>query len=142
MAKWLITEKNSNQRHCRSLKGQGLAQLIVLASYLSDFTHKITECNKQELTSYMCNITYPKFPCRICIKNVSDKDKAVQCDLCELWVHIKCNNLNYLDYRYLQNSDKSWYCTECCSTNFPFNSLSSNKNFLACCTNIDINSTH
>ena len=33
MAKWLITEKNSNQRHCKSLKGQGLAQLIVLASY-------------------------------------------------------------------------------------------------------------
>ena len=23
MAKWLITEKNSNQRHCKSLKGQG-----------------------------------------------------------------------------------------------------------------------
>ena len=68
MAKWLITEKNSNQRHCKSLKGQGLAQLIVLASYLSDFTHKITECSKQELTSYTCNITYPKFPCRICIK--------------------------------------------------------------------------
>ena len=42
----------------------------------------------------MCNITYPKFPCRICGKNASDKDKAVQCELCELWVHIKCNNLN------------------------------------------------
>ena len=90
----------------------------------------------------MCNITYPKFPCRICAKNVSDKDKAIQCDLCKLWVHIICNNLNYLDYRYLQNSNESWYCIECCSTNFPFNSLSSNKNFLACCTNADNNSTH
>ena len=57
MGKWLITEKKSNQRNCKSLKGQGLAKLIVLASYLSDFTHKITECSKQELTSYMCNIT-------------------------------------------------------------------------------------
>ena len=90
----------------------------------------------------MCNITYPKFPCRICEKNVSDKDKAVQCDLCELWVHIKCNNLNYLDYRYLQNSNESWYCIECCSTIFPFNSLLSNKNFLSCCTNTDNNNTH
>ena len=142
MTKWLITEKNSNQRHCKSLKGQGLAQLVVLASYLSDFTHKITECSKQELTSFMCNITYPKFPCRICIKNVSDKDKAVQCDLCELWVHTKCNNLNYLDYRYLQNSNESWYCIECCSTIFPFNSLSSTRNFLACCTNTENNNTH
>ena len=90
----------------------------------------------------MCNITDPKFPCRICVKNVSGKDKTVQCDLCELWVHIKCKNLNYLDYRYLQNSNESWYCIECCSTIFPFNSLSSNKNFLDCCMNTDNNSTH
>ena len=87
----------------------------------------------------MRNIKHPKFPCRICTKNVHDKDKAVQCDLCELWIHIKCNSLNYLDYRYLQNCDKSWYCIECCSTIFPFNSLSSNKKFLACCTSTDNN---
>ena len=86
----------------------------------------------------MCN--YPtKFPCKICTKNVSENIKAVQCDLCELCFHIKCNNLNYLGYRYLQNSNESWYCMECCSTIFPFNSLSSNKNFLACCTNTDNN---
>ena len=91
----------------------------------------------------MCNITYPKFPCRICEKNVSDKDEAVQCDLCGLWVHIivKCNNLNYLDYRNLQNSNESLYCIECCSTIFPFNSLLSNKN-LSCCMNTDNNNTH
>ena len=89
----------------------------------------------------MCNINHPKFPCKICAKNVHDKDKAVQCDLCELWIHIKCNNLNYLDYRYLQNRDEPWYCIECCSTIFSFISLSSNKNFLACCTNTDSNIT-
>ena len=87
----------------------------------------------------MRNIKNPKFPCRICTKNVHDKDKAVQCDLCELSIHIKCNNLNYVDYRYLQNCDESWYCIECCSTIFPFNSLLSNKKFLACCTNTDSN---
>ena len=81
----------------------------------------------------------PKFPSRICTKNVHDKDKAVQCDLCELWIHIKCSNLNHLDYTYLQNCDESWYCIECCSTILPFNSLSSNKKFLACCTNTDSN---
>ena len=89
----------------------------------------------------MCNINHPKFPCKICAKNIQDKDKAVQCDLCELWVHIKCNNLNYLDYRYLQNCDESWYCIEFCSTIFSFNSLSSNKNFLICFTNTYSNIT-
>ena len=86
----------------------------------------------------MCNIIYPKFPCKIYEKNVSDKDKAVQCDLYELWVHIKCNNLNYLDYRYLQNSNEFWYC----STIFSFNSLLCNKNFLSCRMNTDNNNTH
>ena len=85
----------------------------------------------------MRNMKNPKFPCRICTKNVHDKDKAVQCDLCELWIHIKCNNLNYLDYRYLQNCDESWYYIECCSTIFPFNSLSSKK--VMACTNTDSN---
>ena len=89
----------------------------------------------------MCNVNYPNFPCKICTKNVSDKVKAVQCDLCGLWVHIKCNILNYLDYRYLQNGKKFWHCIESLSTIFSFNSLSSNKNFLSCCTNIDNNTT-
>ena len=88
----------------------------------------------------MCNVNYPKFPCKICAKNVHDKDKAFQCDLCEFWIHIKCNNLNYLDYRHLQNCDESWYCIECCCSIFPFNSLSSNKNFLTCCTSADSDS--
>ena len=87
----------------------------------------------------MRSIKNPKFLCRIRTKNVHYKDKAVPCDLCELWIHIKCNNLNYLDYRYLQNCDESWYCIECCSTTFPFNSLSSNKKILACCTNTGSN---
>ena len=90
----------------------------------------------------MCNITYPKCPCRICEKNVSDKDKAVECDLCELWIHIKSKNINYLDYRFLQNSNESLYCIECCSTIFPFHSLLSTKNFFCCCTNTDNNNTH
>ena len=54
---------------------------------------------------------------------------------------LKCKNLNYLDYINLQNCDESWYCIKCCSTIFLFNSLSSKKNFLACCTNTDSNIT-
>ena len=81
------------------------------------------------------NANNPKLPCRTCAKNVRDKDKAVNCNLCEHWIHIKCNNLNYLHYKYLQTCYGPWYCIKCCSKIFPFNSLSSDKNFLACCTN-------
>ena len=68
---------------------------------------------------------------------------AVECDHCELWAHIKCNNLNYLDYRFLQKSSNvSWYCIEFWSTIVPFNPFSSNRNFFACCANTDNNRTH
>ena len=89
----------------------------------------------------MCNINHPKFPYSICAKNVHETDKAVQCDLCEHRIHLKCNKLNFLDYRYLQNSHESWYCVNCCSTIFPFNTLSSKKKVLGCCANSDSNST-
>ena len=90
----------------------------------------------------MCNANYTKFPSRICAKNLHDRDKAAKCDLHEFRIHIKCNNLTYLDYRHLQNCDElqSWYCIECCSRNFPFNSLSSTKNFLARCASTDSDS--
>ena len=89
----------------------------------------------------MCNVNYHKFPWSLCGKNVYDKDKTVQCDLCEFWIHIKCNNLNcYLDYRYLQNCDEFCYCIEFCCTIFSFNSLPNNENVLACCSSSDSDS--
>ena len=60
----------------------------------------------------MFNTSNPKFISRICVENVHDKDKDIQCEVCDIWVHIKCNNLNYLDFRYLQYSGKSWNCIE------------------------------
>ena len=81
------------------------------------------------------NISHLKFPSSICVKNVHDKDKAVHS---KIWIHIKCNNL-ITGYRYLQNCDKFWCSIECCSTILPFNSLSSNKNLLSCCTTTDSN---
>ena len=38
-----------------------------------------------------------KFPSKLCPKNVSDNDNAILCHLCQTWVHIKCNHLNYVD---------------------------------------------
>ena len=46
--------------------------------------------------------TIPKFPCKLCPKNVSNNHNAFLCDFCQAWVHIKCIHLNYIDYKYLQ----------------------------------------
>ena len=74
------------------------------------------------------NIVFPS--CNICEKSVSNKDDAIQCDICQAWIHLKCNKLNHIDYKYLQGSSDPWFCLYCCSTIFPFGLLS-NKEFLS-----------
>ena len=105
--------KNCNQGHCISLKGQGLAQLIVLVQVnLYQISLPKSYCSKQKLPSFVISII-PKFLAGFMQKMSMTKIKLFRCDLCELWIHIKCKNLNYLDYRYLQNCNESWYCIEC-----------------------------
>ena len=70
------------------------------------------------------------FPCKICENNVTYCNEAMQCDLCDSWVHIKCNDLNYIDYKFLQNSNDPWFCISRCSEIFPFNTVKNkNSNF-------------
>ena len=71
----------------------------------------------------------PIFPYRLCPKKVTDYDNAILCDLCQTWVHFKCNHLNYMDYEYLQVCNEPWYCLSCSNTVFPFCNLN-NQNFL------------
>ena len=35
-----------------------------------------------------------KYPCKICNNLVAENHKAIQCDKCQLWVHIKCSKIN------------------------------------------------
>ena len=54
-----------------------------------------------------------KDKCSVCNKTVSINHKAVYCDICKTWVHIKCNYIDNKTYQYLQNSDDEWYCLSC-----------------------------
>ena len=47
--------------------------------------------------------------CPFCEKIVKIRDKPVCCELCSKWIHIKCNNLNDLDYEYLKSNNETWY---------------------------------
>ena len=53
------------------------------------------------------------FPCSICSKTIGDNDDSIYCDKCSCTyqnVHIKCNNLNFIDYQYLNGNDDPWFC--------------------------------
>ena len=43
-------------------------------------------------------------------------------------MHIKCNNLNFIDYQYLNGNDDPWFCLKCNTELFPFGTLN-NKTF-------------
>ena len=57
------------------------------------------------------------------------KTLAAQCDNCQSWVHMKCNKLNHIDYKYLQGSNDPWYCLSCCTNIFPLGTQT-NKDFI------------
>ena len=65
-----------------------------------------------------------KFPCSSCEKNVNKNHRAIQCDICDRWIHIKCNFLNSKDYECLKNSEESFICIKCIECNIPFSKLS------------------
>ena len=65
------------------------------------------------------------FPCVFVLKMLPKKHRAVCCDICNLWVHIKCNNITEYCYGKLQN-DKESYCKICIKIIVPFLKLSDN----------------
>ena len=65
--------------------------------------------------------------CSVRQKNVRSNNRAIECDVCKHWCHIKCGEISLLEYRrlqYIQNFD--WTCPSCISTlrTLPFADIS------------------
>ena len=49
------------------------------------------------------------YPCGVCSNAVATNHKAILCDLCNKWIHLKCNHLgktDYVAYQDEKNADK------------------------------------
>ena len=57
---------------------------------------------------------------KVCLKTVKRSDMAILCDHCDNWIHIKCNNLDKLDYEMLKSTADPWFCISCTSNILPF----------------------
>ena len=68
-----------------------------------------------------------QFPCLVCNRTVAKNHKAVQCDLCDSWAHIACNNLNLYTYQKLQKDKSPWYCMCCFGKELPYGSINDTK---------------
>ena len=59
-----------------------------------------------------------KHPCGGCQRPVAKTHRAVQCDVCYYWWHIKCANISPATYTDMCGSDDPWVCNECNSFRF------------------------
>ncbi|KAG7160874.1 putative PHD-finger-containing protein 4, partial [Homarus americanus] len=55
--------------------------------------------------------------CGECGLTIKDSDKAVSCDVCEVWFHIECEKLREEVYNFMQDEEAEgvlmWYCSHC-----------------------------
>ena len=70
-----------------------------------------------------------KNPCSMCKFKVHNNHKAIFCNICHLWTHLKCTLLSLSEYNDLTHSHDDWYCPSCLSDTFPFNHLDSDTDF-------------
>ena len=71
-----------------------------------------------------------KHPCGLCHKPVRNNQRAIQCEDCFFWHHIKCINMTVKEYNDLSYSWESWFCRTCILPSFTdsFFDMSLNEN--------------
>ena len=69
------------------------------------------------------------FPCGICHQNIQANQKAIFCNNCNFYVHIKCNDISTAEYKEIEKEpdEVSWFCKKCTIDMFPFGSLSNEE---------------
>ena len=81
--------------------------------------------NKSQISSTLCilmllisgdiepNPGPIRHPCGICECPVAANHRAICCDSCDTWIHIKCANMSTKKYQKHQNSSCTWICFRC-----------------------------
>lgn len=61
-----------------------------------------------------------KFPCGVCEKPCTERQCSIFCDICNLWIHLKCTHLTSIQFNHLSNSNEYFYCQLCLLNTFPY----------------------
>ena len=81
-----------------------------------------------------------KEPCGICQKTVAKNHRAIECEICKNWIHIKCNFVSKDFYNSLidenqdvnlSNENKTkWMCINCTNSDIPFSKIDDKSLYL------------
>ena len=69
----------------------------------------------------------PKYPCGKCGLKVRNNHKAIQCDNCNFWTHIKCDRIDNSLYENLKESPSKYFCKICMENALPFQHLTNEQ---------------
>ena len=64
--------------------------------------------------------------CSACNKAVSHRNSII-CGQCFKRIHLKCNNLNFVDGQLIKNSNSGWFCLHCFNNIFPFANITNKR---------------
>ena len=140
----LIKSNNAEKYYCKICKEEKFASLKTPEDENRIKTSTETNVSNHQITSSSnideLNLETQDHHCRICSKKVGLKHKAVQCDLCEHWNHIKCDGIDNKTYETLKESSDSdkYFCKLCKEETFAFQKLSDDEYFTSIVKNIDI----
>ena len=79
-------------------------------------TTMIRQSKKKEKSGESNETLEETASCPKCEKDVSGTDEALQCEICQNWYHLKCQNINKKIYKFLSSKDGQdlhWYCSVC-----------------------------
>ena len=82
--------------------------------------------------------------CSVCKKQVLVNHRAIECDICCYWCHIRCGEVLLCEYRQLQATrDFHWTCPSCISIlkSMPFADVSNLESSFSSCSSHDYDSS-
>ena len=72
-----------------------------------------------------------RLKCSTCLRNILSHNQKVNCYNKTHWFHKKClPNFTENDFIYAKNTTNYWSCTICNTTNFPFNNIEDDEEFI------------
>ena len=54
-----------------------------------------------------------RYPCTKCKQPVKSNQKALQCDFCDHWTHLRCTTITVKEYHILAKCDDQYFCHLC-----------------------------
>lgn len=59
--------------------------------------------------------------CPVCQRTIAINHRAISCDKCDLWCHMKCGKVSAREYKQTQNTHGlNWMCPVCLANVLPF----------------------